>query len=222
MRKRISSTLWGLIFIAVGVGIGGTMAGLWELKPFFSGWWTCFLIVPAIISMIEKGIKISNSLCLLIGAALLACCRGYMEWEVLGRLAVPAVFVLIGCVLVLKNLFHLGSRKVEVPNDMRKEELVAFSGKKLIFNDEFFGMDAEAYFGGLTIDLRNAVITQNISIDTVTAFGGVDILLPSNVEVKLNDISVFGGCSCHRNYKPVDAPIVYVNAVAMFGGVEVK
>jgi len=83
-------------------------------------------------------------------------------------------------------------------------------------------MDAEAYFGGLTVDLRNAVITQNISIDAIAVFGGVDILLPANVTVKLSDNSMFGGCSKHRNNAAADAPTVYVNAVAMFGGVEVK
>jgi len=222
MRKRISSVLWGIIFIIIGIGIAGSMAGLWEIRPFFSGWWTLFLIVPAFISIIEKGIHVFNSLCLLLGAALMACCRGVMEWDVLYRLMVPVVFLVIGFVLIVRNLFHIGSRKVEVPSENKPEEIVTFSAKKLIFTEEFYGMDAEAYFGGLTLDLRNAVITENISIDVMAVFGGVDILLPSNVEVKLNDTAMFGGCSNHRNYRPVDGPVVYVNAVAMFGGVEVK
>ena len=222
MRKRISNTLWGLLFIVVGLGIAGDMAGLWEIRLFFNGWWTLFLIVPAFFGMVEKGIRIGNSLTLLIGLALLACCRGHLPWEVLYQLLVPAVMIIIGCVLVIKNLFHLGDRRVQVPNDKRLEQLIVFSGRNVVVQDEFFGMDGDAIFGGLTIDLRQATINENVSIDTMAVFGGVDILLPPNVSVKLSDTSLFGGCSAHKNDQPVDGPTVYVNAIALFGGVEVK
>ena len=222
MRKRISNTLWGILFIVVGIGIAGNMAGLWDIRFFFNGWWTLFLIVPAFFGIIENGIRIGNTITLLVGLALLACCRGYLPWEVLYQLLVPAVMIIIGCVLVIKNLFHLGGRKVQVPNDKRLEQLVVFSGRNIVVQDEFFGMDGDAIFGGLTIDLRQATINENISIDTMAVFGGVDILLPPNVSVKLSDTSLFGGCSNHRKNHPATEPTVYVNAIALFGGVEVK
>jgi hypothetical protein len=222
MRKRISSVLWGLIFIAAGVGIVGHMAGAWEINLLFAGWWTLFLIVPAVLGMVEHGIRIGNTIGLVLGVALLACCRGWLPWEVLSRMLVPTVMILIGGVMVFKNLFHLNLGRVKVPNEKRMEELVVFSGKNLVVNNEFYGIDGEAVFGGLTIDLRGAQITENISIDAMAVFGGVDILLPANVSVKLSDLSLFGGCSNSRNYSPVAGPTVYVNATALFGGVEVK
>ncbi len=222
MRKRISSTLWGLIFIALGVGIVGDMAGVWEINLLFSGWWTVFLIVPALLGMIEHGIRIGNSIGLVLGVALLACCQGWLPWAVLSKMLVPTVMIIIGGVIVFKNLFHLNLGRVKVPNEKRIEELVVFSGKNLIIQDQFYGMDGETVFGGLTIDLRGAKIEENISIDALAVFGGVDILLPANVSVKVSDLSLFGGCSNSRNYSPVDGPTVYVNATALFGGVEVK
>ena len=222
MRKRISNVLWGLIFIAVGIGIIGHMAGAWEINLLFAGWWTLFLIVPALLGMVEHGIRIGNSIGLVLGVALLSCCRGWLPWEVLSRMLVPAVMIVIGGVMVFKNLFHLNLGRVKVPNNMRTNELVVFSGKNLIVQNDFYGMDGEAVFGGLTIDLRGAKITENISIDALAVFGGVDILLPANVSVKMSDLSLFGGCSNSRNYSPVDGPTVYVNATALFGGVEVK
>ena len=222
MRKRISNVLWGLIFIAAGVGIVGHMAGAWEINLLFAGWWTLFLIVPAVLSIVEHGIRIGNSIGLVLGVALLACCQGWIPWEILSRMLVPTVMILIGGVMVFKNLFHLNLGRVKVPNDQRMEELVVFSGKNLVVQDQFYGIDGEAVFGGLTIDLRGAKIDENISIDALAVFGGVDILLPSNVSVKLSDLSLFGGCSNSRNYSPVGGPTVYVNAIALFGGVEVK
>lgn len=222
MRKRISNVLWGLIFIAAGVGIVGHMAGAWEINLLFAGWWTLFLIVPAVLSIVEHGIRIGNSIGLVLGVALLACCQGWIPWEILSRMLVPTVMILIGGVMVFKNLFHLNLGRVKVPNDQRMEELVVFSGKNLVIQDQFYGIDGEAVFGGLTIDLRGAKIDENISIDALAVFGGVDILLPANVSVKLSDLSLFGGCSNSRNYTPVSGPTVYVNATALFGGVEVK
>lgn len=222
MRKRIGNTLWGLFFIVLGIGIIGNTVGAWEINLLFAGWWTIFLILPSLIGMIGNGIKIGNSIGLVLGVALLACCQGYLPWEVLYHMAGPVVLVIIGVILVFKNLFHLGFGKVKVPNDKRMEELVVFSGKKLAVQDLFYGMDGEAVFGGLTIDLRGAQIEENISIDALAVFGGVDILLPANVSVKFSDLSLFGGCSNNRNYTPVGGPTVYINATALFGGVEVK
>ncbi len=222
MRKRISSTLWGLLFIVLGIGIVGDMAGAWELNLLFAGWWTLFLIIPALLSIVGNGIRIGNSIGLVLGVALLACCRGYLPWEVLSRMLVPTVMILIGGIMVFKSLFHLNLGRVKVPNEKRMEELVVFSGKNLVIHDQFYGMDGEAVFGGLTIDLRGAKIEENISIDALAVFGGVDILLPANVSAKLSDLSLFGGCSNERNYTPVGGPVVYINATALFGGVEVK
>ena len=222
MRKRIGNTLWGLLFIALGIGIVGDMMGAWELNLLFAGWWTMFLIIPAVLSIISNGIRIGNSIGLVVGVALLACVRGYLPWEVLSRMLVPVVMILIGGVMVFKNLFHLNLGRVKVPNEKRLEELVVFSGKNLVIQDTFYGIDGEAIFGGLTIDLRGAKIEENISIDAMAVFGGVDILLPSNVKVKMNDTGLFGGCSnSYRNYEG-EVPIVYINATALFGGVEVK
>ncbi len=222
MRKRISSVLWGLIFIAAGIGIVGNMAGVWEFHVFFPGWWTLFLIVPALLGIIEHGIRIGNTIGLVLGVALLSCCQNWLPWEVLSRMLVPTVMILIGGVLVFKNLFHLNLGRVKVPNDKRMEELVVFSGKNLVIQNEFYGIDGEAVFSGLTIDLRGAQITENISIDALAVFGGVDILLPANVSAKISDLSLFGGCCNSHTDSTVGGPVVYINATALFGGVEVK
>lgn len=223
MRKRISSILWGLIFIAVGLGVVGNMAGIWEFHVFFEGWWTLFFIVPAFISLIEKGFRIGNTVCLIVGAALLAACQGLLTWDVVSALFLPIIFIVIGCIMVMRNLFHIGSRKVYVDKDKRKNETVVFSGKKIVVEDEFYGMDYEAIFGGAVLDLRKAKIKENISIDALAVFGGVDILLPAGLRVVVSDTSLFGGCNNqYHSYSGDELPTVYINATALFGGVEVR
>lgn len=222
MRNRIGNVLWGIIFLGLGLGLLGDMAGLWEFTLLFKGNWTLFLIIPALIGIIRNGVRIGNTLCFLCGIALLCCCQGVMDWDTLSVLVVPVVFIVIGLVMLLKNLIHIGGRKVRIEGENMEKIGVIFSGRKILVENEFHGGEFEAVFGGVTLDLRKAGITDNISIDVLAVFGGVDILLPSNVRVKMNDTGLFGGCSnSYRNCEG-EVPVVYINATALFGGVEVK
>ncbi|MGN0467225.1 MAG: LiaF domain-containing protein, partial [Acutalibacteraceae bacterium] len=72
-------------------------------------------------------------------------------------------------------------------------------------------------------DLRNAVIESDCAISATSIFGGIDIFVPDNINVKINSNSIFGGVS-QKNRRPnvQNAVTVYINATCMFGGVEVK
>lgn len=223
MRKRISNTLWGLLFIAVGIGVVGNIAGIWTFRIFFDGWWTLFFLVPALLGIIEKGFRVGNTVCLVVGATLFAACRGIISWDMISVLFLPVIFICIGLVLVLRNLFHIGTRRVHVDKEKRMNESIVFSAKKIVVEHEFYGMDYDAVFGGAVLDLRNASITENVSIDALAVFGGVDILLPEGLRVVVSDTSLFGGCNNqYRSVRGDDIPTVYINATALFGGVEVR
>ena len=44
--------MWGLCLVFLGIGLFGSFTGLFTL--FFKGWWTLFIIVPAIIDLFKK------------------------------------------------------------------------------------------------------------------------------------------------------------------------
>lgn len=81
-----------------------------------------------------------------------------------------------------------------------------------------------AVFGGVEIDLRHAVIpTDGTTIDVLAVFGGVDILVPPDINVTTSGIGVLGGFSSHDNKIPDPyAPTVHIRGIAVFGGVEVR
>ena len=81
--------------------------------------------------------------------------------------------------------------KVKELNKENKDEYYAtFSGQKLNFiGDEFKGASANAIFGGVDVDLRNANITQDEIINATAVFGGIDIIVPNNVNVKETSVS---------------------------------
>jgi hypothetical protein len=72
MRNRISNVLWGLFFIIIGVGFAGNLFFDWDFHLFFDGWWTLFIIIPCLISMIQNGFGTASTIGFIIGVLLLA------------------------------------------------------------------------------------------------------------------------------------------------------
>jgi hypothetical protein len=84
--------------------------------------------------------------------------------------------------------------------------------------------NAFACFGGVDIDLTEAVFTQRETVINATAiFGGVDIRVPENVTLRGRGTGIFGGFDVHSFDSPdPDAPVVVVKGAALFGGVSAK
>jgi hypothetical protein len=66
-------------------------------------------------------------------------------------------------------------------------------------------------------------VDEDEEIDIRTVFGGVELYVPANVNVKVKSRSVFGGVGNHtfnREYQNI--PTLYIVASNVFGGVHVK
>lgn len=60
MEKNYSKLLWGLVLLAVGVIFTGNVLELWYIDVFFPGWWTMFMIIPALVLILRDGFKLFN------------------------------------------------------------------------------------------------------------------------------------------------------------------
>ena len=101
-----------------------------------------------------------------------------------------------------------------------------FSGRDIrVDNSEFTGADLSALFGGIDLNLKNAVIRRNVTIDVKAVFGGVDILMPSNVRVVVDVTPILGGVE-NGTRTPLGAdentPTVFIRGTCMFGGLDIK
>ncbi len=223
MRNRISSVLWGFFWIALGLTIAGSAFNWWDITFFFPGWWTLFIIVPCAISIISHGLGNFATIGLAVGILLLLNCQGIVLDEAFRKLLIPMILVLIGINVIIKNLFN-GSANVKVAYGKEACHAATFSSNRVIVpNMKYDGGELDAIFGGVTIDLRGAIIDENIIINATSIFGGIDIYLPNHVKVKVNSTSFFGGVGNKVRRQTHDGcPTVYVNAICMFGGVDIK
>lgn len=86
----------------------------------------------------------------------------------------------------------------------------------------FEGAELTAVFGGAECDLRNAIIPNDCVIQVCSVFGGIDILVPENVNVKVNSTSIFGGVSNKTSLNKENTVTLYVSGLCLFGGVDIK
>ena len=221
----MKSIMWGLVLIAVGVILGGNAAGLFDINVFFDGWWTLFIIVPCAIGFItEKGERIGNLIGIFVGVLLLLACQDVINYDMFWKLLVAAIVIIIGLAMIFKNVFsHKINEEISKLNaNLDGEEISAvFSGQNVDMKGETFkGKKLSAVFGGLKLDLRKAKIEEDVVINASAVFGGIDILVPDDVIVKVQSNSIFGGVKSKHNGDK--GHTIYVKGSAVFGGIEVK
>ena len=221
--RKIESILWGLVLIIVGVIIGLNTTGITNINIFFDGWWTLFIIVPSFIGMFNDNDKTGNIIGLVVGCSLLLACQNLIDFEILWKLLLPMILIVIGVSIIVKNVFgdRESFRKSIVTDD--NTYYATFAEQNLKFDNEMVkDMSLTAVFGGVKCDLREAIINEDIVINASAIFGGIEILVPENVQIKVKSVPIFGGVDNKVQNNEADEHTIYVKATCMFGGVDIK
>ena len=224
--KRINSIVWGLALIALSAVLILNAFEITSIEIFFDGWWTLFIIVPSFIGLFNGHEKTGNIIGLLIGIFLLLACQNILEFDILWKLIVPVIIAVIGIKMIFGGIGRKRGfvKSIEANSNDTKTAFAAFSGQDIRFDNEIFkGAEFTEVFGGIECDLRNAVFESDTVINACCIFGGTDILLPDNVNVKINSNSLFGGVDNKKHQNSNDnIYTVYLNGTCIFGGVDVK
>lgn len=229
-RDKLTNVIWGILFIIVGLGIAGNVMNLWEFSIFFPGWWTLFIIIPCALGIIREGFNLGNATGLVIGVLLLLQTRYDLIDFNIWKLTIPVILVLIGAKLLFQGVTrnridtgHMLYGEGANGNAPKGGYSAIFSSNNIYENEIFRGTNLDAIFGGIKLDLREAIIESDIEINATAVFGGIDIYLPENVNLKVRDVPIFGGVSQKRSKNVIPgAPVVYLNSTCMFGGIDIK
>ncbi|MEW2115827.1 DUF1707 domain-containing protein [Streptomyces sp. NPDC005474] len=81
-----------------------------------------------------------------------------------------------------------------------------------------------AIFGSVEIDLSEAMFEyQQVVIKAISVFGSVEIRVPENVSLRGTGVGVLGNFEVHTlDSGEPDAPVVYVDGLAILGNVDAK
>ena len=229
--KQIKPVIWGIAIIALGIIFGGHALGLFELNIFFDGWWTLFIIIPSFISLFTDKEKLSNLGFLSAGVILLLAAQNVFSYEVAWKVILAAFLVIAGLTIIIKSLVHnkndqeVAKKIAEAEKDGKSmdSQMAVFSGSDRTYKDEVFqGSNLVAVFGGAKLNLKKAKFDKDTVIKAFTLFGGIDIIVPSDVKVKLKSGFIFGGFSDDRKNATGEGKYtIYIDAAGGFGGISI-
>ena len=222
-ESRFSNFIWGIVFLGLGIIFLGNNLKFWSVNVFFDGWWTLFIIIPSFIGIFKKGDRITSLCCLVIGILLLLACQDIISFSLIRKLILPIILIFIGIAILFRPKKVTDENYKEIERDSDSLDLVAvFSGREERVIDNFKGAKCISVFGGIDLDLREAKLKGDIVIEAVACFGGIDILLPYDVNVVTSGVPFFGGIETKIQNKEKSKATVYIKYVSVFGGIDIK
>ena len=235
MKKDYSALIWGLVFVAVGIIFGGNALNIWDIDVFFPGWWTLFLIIPGLVSMVRYGFNWGSGVLVILGLILLFDALDIISSDIMWKLVFPLILVIIG-ISILTSFFRSGTKKNIEDEEYTKSKSYKYDstqyprytailggGDYKNNTEDLKGVVAEAILGGLEIDLRDAKITEDIVLELTAVLGGIDIYIPDDVRVEIiSGVPVLGGFEHKINRNALSGPKVRIKYTEVLGGIEIK
>ena len=86
----------------------------------------------------------------------------------------------------------------------------------------FRGGSMFTWFGGITVDLREATLAPDARLTLTTVFGGIDLRIPHGWRVASEVRTGPGGVSIDVPDADENAPRLMLDGVVLFGGVAVR
>lgn len=214
MNKK--NLFWGIVLIVVGILFLGRNMNWWNFSIFFEGWWTLFLIVPSIISLVRKESMGTSFLILVLGVLMLLASQNVIDWSTIWKVFLPIIIMVVGLSIIFGNR----KAKEKRVRANAKEYVAIFSGVDEVINKIESDFKMTAVFGGIELDMRDVTLDSDLVIDCFTLFGGIDIRLPKDVKVEVNGLPIFGGVENKYRNNHEAKVTVYINHTTICGGVD--
>ena len=209
--KKIMS---GLFLILIGVVLALNAFNITHINLLFNGWWTLFIIIPCVYGLFFNNDKVGNLIGLLAGVFLLLAANGLVEYKLILKLILPLILISLGISYIIGcfNTFKVKSINLKA---VFSSSIADYS------HHNFKGCKLKSVFASYELDLREAILKDDVLIEAFCIFGGISILVPKDIQVIVNSTNFFGGVNNEVVLKNAKKTI-YVNSLAIFGGIEIK
>jgi hypothetical protein len=217
--------LLGLTVVALGVLFLLDSAGTHDAGQAIDDYWPLLLVAAGLLTLAERPPSVVRGWLLTgLGVLLLLFSADVVEqsaWDYVW----PALIIGVGLLIVARWAGRT------IPSGASSEDVIrataVFGGPKLVSTAQHLqGAWLTAIFGGVTLDLRGAhPAPDGASVNATVAFGGIDILVPKGWRISVRSTPIFGGVEdkTDQSEPPApDAPTLHVDALTVFGGVDIK
>jgi predicted membrane protein len=213
----------GLLLVGLGVIFLLDRAGTLEAGETLRQWWPAALIGLGLVQLIERPRSVLGpAIFVIAGVVLLLFTLDLIQGSALAVIW-PVALIALGLIVLFR---HGRGRGVVAQGEDGLRASAIFGGHEVSSRSRSFkGGSATALFGGVELDLRQAQLDpEGARLDVSALFGGVDILVPRGWRVQVQGTPIFGGVEnkAEGEAVEVDSPELVVDALAIFGGVDVK
>ncbi len=219
-----SKILFGLLFVAVGV-----IYGLQELGMITDIGLTANVIFPSIMIIIGLIILFNNHNIIFGGiVTFLGVVNLLNQWyPQLNKIIFPGILVIVGIEILFGGIFKRIAHPrdhITIDNNDEINAIAVLGGvEKKIVSQNFKGGKADAFLGGVVLDLTEIKLTSDAIIDVNAFMGGVEIKLPANIKIRSDVNGFLGGVEIkYRATEPTGENILILRGTAILGGIEVK
>jgi hypothetical protein len=221
---RPGRVLIGLALIGLGVVFLLDRAGTVDAGDVIGDWWPVIIVALGLVQLAERPPSLVGPAIVVGAGALLLLFTTDVLQESAWNFVWPVVLIAIGVLIIARR--GSGSLPRDDGDDVVRASGI-FGGPEVSSSSQRFrGASLTAVFGGVTLDLRRArPAPEGATVSATAAFGGIDILVPRGWRVTTAGTPIFGGIEDKTDRGgelPADAPIVHVDAMALFGGVDIK
>lgn len=234
----------GLLFLLSNAGVLPLNLGLGGFWGFIGNWWPLILIAVGLVGLIAGGFRFRlwPIILLLLGVGFLLSARGILEWAYIW----PALIVLAGLFILLRRRGRRERRRetVAVPpsgdgpvvtlpgnapaaagTDSASWRAVFGNVAERIATPDFRGGAAEAVFGSVELDLRDAALADGAAhLNVSVTFGELKLRVPPPWTVHWHDGKVTLGDSVEQHHPPAPeqaAGELTITGAVTFGRLEI-
>ena len=219
MIQKNRRALLGLFLVAIGLFILLDNLNILPRMPWWLYRWYTLLIVIGVFNLLV-GNRTPAFILVTIGVIfLLDDAYLYFDWGDLW----PVVLIIVGLAFIFRQRAKaLGESTID---DNFFEALNIFGGgNQKVTSHRLEGGRITSIFGGSEVDLTEAKPVEGAKIEVFTMFGGTEIIVPDDWNVKVEVAAILGGFEDKRKTQPSsdNSPTILIKGLTLLGGGEVK
>ena len=205
------------------MGVGALLDAV-NVLPFWGyvgTWWPLALVVAGFLVILNDRTQYITAIALLlVGGVLQLNNLDIIEVD-LWRVIWPVIIIAVGLSILVRRKGQAKNIKTQEQDDVS----AVFAGNETVNKSQNYkGGKVTAIFGGVSIDLRDAKITKEATLDVFALCGGVELKVPREWKVKHKVLPILGGIESKAHSEKItdESPILYITGTVALGGVEVK
>ena len=219
-RHTITRILAGGGIIAVGImSLLGSL-GIINFSEIASTWWPLLIIGIGLLMLINDPRQYVWPTLVIFAGVLWQLRKFEFVTFNIWQLFWPVVLIIIGISIIMnRTRGHISA------NGRDSDDMTAIFGGNETKNLslDYKGGKATAIFGGVTIDLREANITKEATLDVFALCGGIDLKIPEGWIVKSRVTPILGGVGNKaQSSSTKNTPTLFITGDVIMGGVDIK